>query len=157
MSRNQGRHDRRPGGDGPPGRQDQGSNQVGRIVDYIKAPNWQELVKEGGLVDNFARGMDELKISQMRKFFDEVQKCGKALKENKDEWEARLWQIVPLVKFSKGRKLCPDEFVDFISKGVAEVMQGPTKEDKRNRFDAFLKIFEATVAYQTYYKDKKKG
>jgi len=147
------------GGERGPPRPDQGrpprdDDLVTPLVARIEKPAWQDLMRDGGFVDKYAQaeGMKDLKPSQMRKFFDEVRSCEKALKDGKDDWDARLWQIVPLVKFSSGRGLCPKIFVDFISRGVEKVMQGKDKQEKAARFGVFLKIFEAIVAYQTYYK-----
>lgn len=85
---------------------------------------------------------DKNKSSQLRKFYDycirirSMMDYGRSFKEVRSEF-ARLG---PFAKYSESRSRVSDIFVEFIQRNVDKVR---TEED----FNAFLKHFEAVIAY----------
>ena len=121
------------------------------IVKHILKPSWKHLLEEEGLIDKYSEALGKnLNTTQLRKFFDDIVRLREKSRQRSD-WEEELWQLVPKVKYAKGRGQCPDAFVKFISMGVDVVTSGTDEEEKRKRLENFIKIFEAIVAYHKYH------
>ena len=123
-----------------------------------KDPDWKELLRDGGKVDSFAHyHLGGLKPTQLRKFFDQVRQLKDKARNKNVDWrdiEADLWMIVPTLKYAKGRKSVPDDFLHFVTKGVEAVSNGNSEEEKRELLLNFIKVFEAVVAYHKFYHPK---
>ena len=84
-----------------------------------------------------------LKSSQLRKFYMEVKSLEDRIKAEKFEKVKPLVKMLKVkVNYQKGRKLVPNEFVDFITKCVDNI-------NDEDDFKAFVTHFEAVVGY--YY------
>ena len=106
---------------------------------------------EGGNIDNFVKGKlkGKMKITQLRRFFDEFASMERKLKQPEFKLDAELSLMMPKVKFARARKLCPDEFVTLMSKIQKGVCEGEGNKEKK--FKNAKKILEAVVAYSKYY------
>ncbi|CUS91329.1 CRISPR-associated protein Csm2 [Candidatus Kryptobacter tengchongensis] len=86
----------------------------------------------------------ELKSSQLRKFYNEVRGLADRVEgEGFERVKPLIRMLKAKVHYQKGRKLVPQEFVNFISKCVDEV------KDETDFLEGFVKHFEAVVGY--YY------
>lgn len=117
----------------------------------LETPEFERLMPENGDIDNFVRRRlkGRIKITQLRKFFDEIISIERKLDKPGFNLDGEIALLVPKVKFAKARKLCPNDFVELISK-----IQKGVKEnggDKIEKFKNARKILEAVVAYSKYY------
>ncbi len=109
------------------------------------AEEWaKEIHNEGGRNSN--------KISQLRKFYDELFKLSRRAQEcEEDEWKniilPNLHMLIPKVVYAKARKLVTDKFVKFI-KGLIEEIK--SKEDLKLAVD----FFEAFIGFYRVYGNK---
>lgn len=86
----------------------------------------------------------KLKSSQLRKFYNEVRGLADRVEgEGFERVKPLIRMLKAKVHYQKGRKLVPQEFVNFISKCVDEV------KDETDFLEGFVKHFEAVVGY--YY------
>lgn len=100
-----------------------------------------------------AGGKKKNKISQIRKFYDEVLMFQSRVKSEDD-----FKKMLPFIKmlnakafYAEGRELITKEFKDdFIKECLGQVQ---TKKD----FDVFVKFFEAFMGFYKYYDEKKGG
>ena len=109
------------------------------------------------LVDEGARESAEafkrLKVSQMRRFYDELKAIerrimvGKDIKEQQANFE-RDRSLIAMFKakavYAEKRKVSPREFTQFIFDHVASI------NDIKD-FKGFLKVFEAVVAFHKFF------
>ncbi|ADD08836.1 type III-A CRISPR-associated protein Csm2 [Candidatus Aciduliprofundum boonei] len=120
-----------------------------------ETPDWKRLLKDGGLIDQITQTKyfhDSLKTTQLRKFFDVVKNIDYRLqRESWEKLEPELWQIVPAIKYAKGRNNVPEEFADFVSKMVEKITDS---EDPKQIFLNFERVFESIVAYHKYHGGK---
>lgn len=114
------------------------------------ADKYAETIKESGIR---ARGKN--KITQIRKFYDEVLLHHERIKGEED-FKKRLPFIRMLnakAYYAEGRGLITQEFRNFIQQCLSQVK---TKKD----FEVFVKFFEAFMGFYRYYdemRDAKKG
>ena len=86
------------------------------------------------------------KISQIRKFYDEVVRLNMEVKNsNADNWD----NILPLVNmitaktaYAKGRKLISENFLSFIRSSVEQVKDPEDLEVFANLFEAFYGFYK---------------
>ncbi|MDI9633607.1 MAG: type III-A CRISPR-associated protein Csm2 [Methanolinea sp.] len=117
----------------------------------------EEITREEGLAERFAkRHKDQLKATQLRKFFDKIITNQEILKTK--GWEsirADFHMIRPGLAYAKGRKLIPDEFFDLISACLERIAPEGAKEDQvRANYDRFVDILQSIVAYHKYHGGK---
>lgn len=105
------------------------------------ADAWAKKIKEAGKTDR-----DKNKISQIRKFYDEVLLFAGRIKD-----EVQFKKMLPYIKmlnakaaYADGRNHITKEFKEFIQKCISLV---DTKKD----FDVFVKFFEAFMGFYRYY------
>ncbi|OQX52662.1 MAG: type III-A CRISPR-associated protein Csm2 [Candidatus Cloacimonas sp. 4484_209] len=117
----------------------------------LENPEFERLMPENGDIDNFVKQhlRGKIKITQLRKFFDEIVSIERKLDKPDFNLDAELALLIPKVKFAKARRLCPDDFVKLISK----IQKGVNEDggNKIKRFKNARKILEAVVAYCKYY------
>lgn len=109
-----------------------------------EAQNWAQ---------SFAEASRPLKATQMRRFYDELKAIERKILTAKDQEarEANFMRDKALITMFKAkavyaqkRDVSPPEFTQFIFDHVASI------NDLRD-FQAFLKVFEAVVAFHKFY------
>jgi len=125
------------------------------LVKQIPNPNWKEIAEVDGLADRFAKEKikkKELKTNQLRKFFDDVKRIESKVRDEQkwDVIEGELYKLVPTIKYAQARKLCPKQFVEFVTKSIDKVCEDDGT-DKKDKLRNFTKIFEYVVAYRKYH------
>jgi len=83
------------------------------------------------------------KLTQIRKFYDELLQFHTKIKTNPNEFGKMLPYIKMMnskVAYAKGRKLIGDKFEKFINKGIQQIKK---KED----FEVFVSLFEAFLGF----------
>jgi len=96
-------------------------------------------------------GKEKNKISQIRKFYDEVLMFNERVKDE-DQFQKMLPYIKMLnakVFYAIGRKHITEQFKDFILKCINQIKN---KKD----FEVFVKFFEAFMGFYRYYDEKYK-
>ncbi|MCX7612917.1 MAG: type III-A CRISPR-associated protein Csm2 [Caldimicrobium sp.] len=104
-----------------------------------------KMIREEGL-------KDKNKISQIRKFYDEVLHWHKIVQKNRDKFENYLPYIKLLrakVYYARGRNLITESFKDLMENCLDEIK---TYED----FEVFKTFFEAFMGFYRYYDEFKK-
>jgi len=101
----------------------------------------------------WARRFSDLKSTQMRRFYDEFKAIERKILSGRDlqEQEANFQRDRALIMMFKAkavyaekRRVSPPAFTEFIFNHMASI------KDLRD-FQAFIKVFEAVVAYHRYY------
>ncbi|TDA37566.1 MAG: type III-A CRISPR-associated protein Csm2 [Candidatus Methanomethylicota archaeon] len=93
---------------------------------------------------------DDLKTTQLRKFFDPLVNDKSDLEKKKRSWnevKGTLYAALPLLAYSVGRGLAPDVFRDLMETCIKKAL---SESDERG-FLRFMEFLEAIVAYDTYY------
>lgn len=102
-----------------------------------------------------SEGPNALTTGQLRKFYGEV----KRIETNPDNQKSSIVMLKPLLAYAVGRdngkyKTKIKEFAEEMQKGVDAVLEGDGS-NIRTKYNHFVKIFEAVVAYHKFYgKDK---
>jgi CRISPR-associated protein Csm2 len=116
------------------------------------AQKWAIKVSKAGL-NTRGDKLEKNKISQLRKFFDEVVRLSDLLR-NGEEYR----NVIPFLKmlkaklaYAEGRKLITKEFNDLICQLIEEV-----KEDDRTSFDLLISFFEAFIGFYKFEESKYK-
>ena len=99
-----------------------------------------------------------LTTGQLRKFYGEV----KRIEANPDNLSSKIVMLKPLLAYAVGRdknaggnKTKIKEFAEEMQKGVDAVLDGNEIDDIKARYNHFVKIFEAVVAYHKFYGKEK--
>jgi CRISPR type III-A-associated protein Csm2 len=113
-------------------------------------------IKPRGVCEGIAYAvgcLDELKRSQLRKFFNEIKALEYDLKSGEDikKIQIRILTLIPKLAYAKGRKLIGDNFYDFMKTVLSKVKEDMNKENPQEVFGVFVKILESIVAYHTYH------
>lgn len=159
----------RPGGRSPRRGQDQspqrGSGNVSQLPDPKPMAYFTDSEKKilnPELLDQKAAGWAQqfgqnLKTAQMRRFYDELKAIERKTMIGKDSQEQeanfkRDWPLVVMFKakavYAEKRRVAPREFTQFIFDHVASI------HDIKD-FLAFLKVFEAVVAFHKFFSPEK--
>jgi len=140
---------------------DKKKNIINSDLFSIHAEQWAKRVCESGLEEKKDKKTGEVKkvleknkITQLRKFYDEVLKFSSDLKKG-EEYN----QILPYLKmlnakaaYAEGRRLITDEFKSFIKLSV-----GNLNEDDPKDFELFASFFEAFMGYYKYFETQYKS
>jgi CRISPR-associated protein Csm2 len=113
---------------------------------------------ENGIAERAAKEFkNNLKTTQLRKFFDQAKSIESNLKEK--GWEAvsaDFAMLRPILAYAKGRKLIPDSFYLFMTLCMGKIVAPDGDETKtKENYKRFIQILESVVAYQKYYEDKR--
>jgi CRISPR-associated protein Csm2 len=107
-----------------------------------------DFCEEGGMADSLARQFrDKLKPTQLRKVFHELKQIQQKVRnENQDGTfdRSKVLGLLPLMAFSCGRKLIPEEFY--------ELMKICLHRDRLKTNKDFLQIVEFVSAILAYHK-----
>jgi CRISPR-associated protein Csm2 len=115
-------------------------------------PKWVD-----GEAEQWAKSFRELRTSQMRKFYDELKAIERRILRGKDIHDHRAnferdRALIMIFKakavYAEKRGVSPRAFTQFIFDHMASLKD---LED----FRAFLKVFEAVVAFHRYFADEK--
>jgi CRISPR type III-A-associated protein Csm2 len=120
---------------------------VKKMTEYIEngeGTDFTSLFKNGGTVYRFTEG-EKSKISQLRKFYDDL------IKINNDKIDTyRLMRIELNAAYAKGRKnYISDEMYKFIKDAVEIVLKDTSKQGER--LSRFKNVFEAIIAYHALF------
>lgn len=132
---------------------------VAEIKEHIKklssmnALKPEDYCEEEGLAHSLVQakgfGKDDLKVTQLRKVFSELQKIHRKV-EREDEAanfdRSQILPLLPVLAFARGRKLIPADFY--------ELMRMSLGADKLKTNADFLRLydfFRAIIAYHKYY------
>ncbi|MCF6246495.1 MAG: type III-A CRISPR-associated protein Csm2 [Desulfobacula sp.] len=100
------------------------------------------------LADDYRREKgDPNKISQIRKFYDEVVRLNMAAKNKNSEWDNILPMvnmIIAKIAYAKGRNLISDNFLNFMKTSIKQI-EAP--ED----LAVFANLFEAFYGFYKFY------
>jgi CRISPR-associated protein, Csm2 family len=113
-------------------------------------------IKPRGICEGIAYAvgcLEELKRSQLRKFFNEIKAIEYDLKSGEDvkEIKIRILTLIPKLAYAKGRKLIDENFYEFMKTILSKVKEDMNKENAQEVFEIFVKILESIVAYHTYH------
>lgn len=139
----------------------QNKNSINPDLFSSHAEEWAIRVCNSGLKTKFdpktkkeKKILEKNKITQIRKFYDQVLKFNNDLKTGED-----FKLILPYLKmlnakaaYADGRKLVTDEFKSFIKLSLNHVT-----EDNPKSFELFASFFEAFMGYYKYYESQYKG
>lgn len=139
---------------------DKDKNQINPDLFSSHAEEWAKWVCESGLVAKLdkktgkeKKSLEKNKISQIRKFYDEVVKFESDVKKG-EKYEL----ILPYLKmlnakaaYAEGRKLITGEFKAFIKQAIEQL----TENDQKT-FNLFSSFFEAFMGYYKYYESQYK-
>lgn len=98
--------------------------------------------------------LEKNKISQLRKFYDEVLRFSNLLKtgENYQSIFPYIMMLNAKVVYAEGRKLVTEEFTSFIKQSLEQL-----KEDDPQTFTIFESFFEAFMGYYKFYESQYKS
>lgn len=128
---------------------------------FVKSWISQDITREVvEWAESFGKYLSEdnaLTTGQLRKFYGEV----KRIEANPDNLSSKIVMLKPLLAYAVGRdkkgegnKTKIKEFAEEMQKGVDAVLDGNEKDIKA-RYNHFVKIFEAVVAYHKFYGKEK--
>lgn len=111
----------------------------------------KDIAKEGGYAERVAEGVQNLKTTQLRKFFSEIKANERELKEK--GWggiKADFYLMRPNLAYAKARGLVPDHFFKLVDACMKQVDKGDENQKKEN-YKRFVQFLEAIVAYHKYH------
>ena len=111
----------------------------------------KEIAEEGGYAEQIAEEVKDIKTTQLRKFFSEIKKNERELKEK--GWksiEGSFYMMRPNLAYAKARKLVPDPFFKLMNACMKQVDKGD-EEQKKENYKRFVQFLEAIVAYHKYH------
>ncbi|HJK07001.1 MAG TPA: type III-A CRISPR-associated protein Csm2 [Methanocorpusculum sp.] len=114
--------------------------------------SYEEIAKQDGIAEKLARQRGALKVTQLRKFFDQVKKIELNLsdKDWTDAVTRDFFMLRPQLAYAKGRDLISQEFFEQMSFCLDKVNASVNKPEAYRRFSSLV---EATVAYRKYHGD----
>lgn len=131
---------------------------VGQIKDHIKnlssmsALKPEDYCEEGGLAHSLVQakgfGKDDLKVTQLRKVFGELQKIHRKVEREAKEGKfdrSQILSLLPVLAYARGRKLIPADFYELMRMSL-DGQKLQTNED----FLRFYDFFRAIIAYHKY-------
>lgn len=145
------------------GQQSQQSDKIAEVLRKIRAVknlgdiSIEDIAKENGIAETLAKemGNNELKPTQLRKFFDSVRTIQDRLSES--GWDARaktdFYMIRPYLAYANGRGNIPNDFFEIIS-ACLERVESSEEQQRRENFDRLVQFLESLVAYQKYHNKK---
>lgn len=125
--------------------------QIGQLKNLAEL-DIEEITKENGIAESFVLGLrDQLKPTQLRKFFDTIVRNQEQIREKGwDAARAEFYMIRPSLAYAKGRKLIPNEFFDLVDTCMKKIPAG-TEDQRIKNYDRFVDLMKAIVAYAKYH------
>ncbi len=130
---------------------DQKSKTVNSDLFSGHAEQWAKAICQSGLKND---KLEKNKISQIRKFYDEVLTFSEYLRSGED-----YRTILPYIKmlnakvaYAEGRKLVTEDFKAFIKQSLEFVT-----DDDPKAFIVFASFFEAFMGYYKFFESKYKS
>jgi len=125
--------------------------QIGQLKNLAEL-DIEEITKENGIAESFVLGLrDQLKPTQLRKFFDTIVRNQEQIREKGwDAARAEFYMIRPSLAYAKGRKLIPNEFFDLVDTCMKKIPAG-TEDQTIKNYDRFVDLMKAIVAYAKYH------
>ena len=139
----------------PPAPQNQ---YMKELLDYIegkKTDEYEIFSLEGLIKREFAgKTQNDTKISQLRKFYDDVVTLDQDVGYSPQEINSRLARIIPLARYSFARGNLDGALLKLLDGGIKIVSQKSDDKTKRDVLARFRRVLEAVVAYK---KEPKRG
>ncbi|MDI3507265.1 MAG: CRISPR-associated protein Csm2 [Methanomicrobiaceae archaeon] len=125
--------------------------QIGQLKNLAEL-DIEEITKENGIAESFVLGLrDQLKPTQLRKFFDTIVRNQEQIREKGwDAARAEFYMIRPSLAYAKGRKLIPNEFFDLVDTCMKKI-PAETEDQRIKNYDRFVDLMKAIVAYAKYH------
>lgn len=125
-----------------------------RNLSSMKALRPEDYCEEGGLAHSLVQakgfGKDDLKITQLRKVFGELQRINRQVEREKDKNaefnRSQILPLLPVLAYAKGRKLIPEDFYELMRMSL-DAQRLKTNED----FLRFYDFFRAVIAFHKFY------
>jgi len=120
------------------------------LEQYIKPQGYCEVLAYAiGLLDN-------LKKSQLRKFFNEIKSLEYDIKGTGDikdinKIKIKIISLIPKLAYSKGRGLIDEHFFEFMRTLLTSLRNDINEQNAQEIFGIFVSILEAILAYHTFY------
>ena len=111
----------------------------------------EDFVKFDGDADKLTAELksDDIKTSQLRKFFAAVKEIEMYVKE-KGDWDEKakmdFYLLMPKLAYAKGRKVISEDFFNLMKISMEKVGSGD-KKDTLDDFLRFVQFLEAIVAF----------
>ena len=104
---------------------------------------------EGVIKNKFAgRQENDTKISQLRKFYDDVVTLDQDPSYSVSEINSRLARIIPLARYSSARGNLDDPLLRLLDGGIRIISRENDARKKRSMLGRFRRVLEAVVAYK---------
>ncbi len=112
--------------------------------------SYEEIAKSDGIAEKLGKQRDALKVTQLRKFFDQIKKIETDISDKgwSDGVSRDFFMLRPQLAYAKGRDLISGEFYELMSFCIERVNDSKNKPEAYRRFSSLV---EATVAYRKYY------
>jgi len=115
--------------------------------------SYEEIDKSDGIAEKLGKQRDALKVTQLRKFFDQIKKIEADISDKgwTDSVSRDFFMLRPQLAYAVGRDLVSRDFFELMSfclKGVND------SKDKVEAYRRFSSLVEATVAYRKYHEKR---
>ena len=117
----------------------------------LKYYDVEDFVKFGGDADKITKelGNNDIKTSQLRKFFAAIKDIDIYLKDKK-KWDEKakmqFYLLMPKLAYAKGRKVIDNKFFELMKISMEKVGSGK-EEDILDDFKRFVQFLESIVAF----------
>lgn len=121
-------------------------------LNSLKDYDIEDFVKFGTDADKITKelGKEDIKTSQLRKFFAAVKEIELYVKSNGDKWDEKakmkFYLLMPKIAYAKGRKVISEDFYNLMEVTMSKVGSG-NEEDTLEDFKRFVQFLESIVAY----------
>ncbi len=128
------------------------------LLDYIErnvGDEYRIFSLEGLIKTRFVgREESDTKISQLRKFYDDVVTLDQDHSYTVSDINSRLARIIPLARYSSARGNMDEQLLKLLDGGIRIVSRENDETKKRGMLSRLRRVLEAVVAYK---KESKRG
>ena len=133
------------------------TNTIEQLLKFVKGERVEEydLFSLNGLIKKFAGvEQNDTKISQLRRFYDDIVTLDDNQNFGDSEIDSRLTRIIPLARYSHARGNLDENLRDFLDKSIGVISKERDSTRKRDMLSRMRRVMEAIVAYK---KEVKRG
>jgi|YelNatPaOPRAMG01_1025707.scaffolds.fasta_scaffold03361_5 CRISPR type III-A-associated protein Csm2 len=129
--------------------QNQGMQDLLGYIRGDKKDEYEIFSLEGLIKTKFAgKTESDTKMSQLRKFYDDVVTLDQDLSYSDSEIKTRLARIIPLARYSNARGNLDDTLMKLIDDAIKLISHETDPKKGREMLSRFRRIMEAIVAYK---------